>query len=149
MFITPVEVPEGRRHVQVDHHAARAVGIDRVVALFSPFRCEFGRTAVAYVVTLCEVAVAVENLDTCHNCGMVKLVTPKAYSPLSVAFEQPKSSLPPARATPLSAGNAIAAASIPLKSQLVIFVLPSFGLSGCVIQIPIEPCWWRARYEAA
>jgi hypothetical protein len=35
-----------------------------------------------------------------------------------------------ARATPLSAGKAIAAASIPFQSQLFILVLPSFGSNG-------------------
>src|SRR5271155_2355782 len=78
-------------HVQVDHHTARAVGIDRVGACFLPFRREFGRDAVADVITLCEIAVAVKNLDTCPTCGGpfgippgVYAVTPNEYSPLSV-----------------------------------------------------------------
>src|ERR1700720_2216702 len=61
----------GAGHVQVDHRAARAVGIDRVGARFLSFRCEIGLAsrpkAVADVITLCEVALAVESLDTCHN----------------------------------------------------------------------------------
>src|SRR5262249_34697532 len=56
-----------------DHHAARAVGIDRVGAGLSPFWREIGLRrhrpkTVAWVITLREMAVAVENLDTCHNC---------------------------------------------------------------------------------
>jgi hypothetical protein len=58
---------------------------------------------------------------------MVRLVTPKAYSPLSVAFEQPKSSLPPAQAAPLNAGKTIVAARIPLESHLFIFDLPPWS----------------------
>jgi hypothetical protein len=54
----------------------------------------------------------------------VYAVTPKAYSPLSVAFEQPKSSVPPAWATPLSASKAMVAASIVFESQLFMFALP-------------------------
>jgi hypothetical protein len=52
---------------------------------------------------------------------------------LSVAFEQPKSSLPPARAGPLTAGKTIAAANIPLKSSLFIF-------ASVHSERPIEPC---------
>ena len=81
------------------------------------FRCEIflvhRAKAVAYVITLTEVAVTVENLDTRNNLRYSVVGNFEAYSPLSVAVEQPKSSVPPARATPLSAGNAIAAASIP------------------------------------
>jgi hypothetical protein len=51
------------------------------------------------------------------------VTTEKAYAPFSVAFEHPKSSLPPAQAAPLNAGNAIAAASIPLNFQNFTFVL--------------------------
>jgi len=40
---------------------------------------------------------------------------------LSVEFEHPKSSLPPAQAAPLSAGNMIAAASFSFHDQLFIF----------------------------
>src|SRR5437016_1330948 len=54
-------------HVQVDYHAARAVGIDRIGAPLSPCWCEFRRNAVADVISLCEIAVPVENLDTGHN----------------------------------------------------------------------------------
>src|SRR5260370_6180457 len=58
-------------HVQVDHHAARAVGIDRVGAGFLSFRCEIRLArqskAVAPVITLREIAVAVENLDAGPN----------------------------------------------------------------------------------
>src|SRR5271170_1714903 len=58
-------VGRGRtRHVQVDHHAARAVGIDPIGTPFLPCRCESGWNAVAYVIALCEVAVAVENFHT-------------------------------------------------------------------------------------
>src|SRR5215469_7313732 len=89
------------RHVQVDYHAARAVGIDRVSPSFLPWRCELSGNAVADVITLCEIAVPVENLNTRDNLWYVRLVTPKAYSPFSVAFEHPKSSAPPAQAAPL------------------------------------------------
>jgi hypothetical protein len=47
---------------------------------------------------------------------------------LSVAFEQPKSSLSPAQAAPLSAGSTIAAAIVPLSNQLFIVALHSFRL---------------------
>jgi hypothetical protein len=60
--------------------------------------------------------------------GIVKLVTPKAYSPLSVAFEHPKSSLAPAQAVPLSASSAIVAAKILLK--LLMFALCLFDPAG-------------------
>jgi len=58
--------------IQVDHHAAgcRSV-INFVGAGFLPWRCELGRKAVADVVTLCEIALAVENLDTCPNMWRV------------------------------------------------------------------------------
>jgi hypothetical protein len=49
---------------------------------------------------------------------------PNAYSPLSVAFEHPKSSVPPAQAAPLSAGSAIAASKVPFVSRLFIVNLP-------------------------
>jgi hypothetical protein len=49
---------------------------------------------------------------------------------LSVAFEHPKSSLPPAQAAPLSAGNMIAAASISFQNLLFIFALRSFDPAG-------------------
>ena len=117
------------RRVQVDHHAARAVRIDRIGPLFLPFRCEIflvhRAKAVAYVISLTEVAVTVKNLNTCYNLWQSVVGNPEGVFALSVAFEQPKSSVPPARATPLSAGNVIAAASIPRKSQLFILVLPS------------------------
>ena len=51
-----------------------------------------------------------------------KTVTPKAYSPLSVAFEHPKSSPPPAHAAPLTAGKAIAANKVALVSHLFISI---------------------------
>ena len=46
------------RNVQIDHHAAGAVGIDLVSALFLPWRRE-----VVARETLGEVALAVEHLD--------------------------------------------------------------------------------------
>jgi len=46
---------------------------------------------------------------------------------LSVAFEHPKSSPPPAQAVPLSVGNMIAAAKSPFETQLFILDLHSFG----------------------
>ena len=93
-------------------------------------------------------------------------MTPKAYSPLSVAFEHPKPAKPepnrisnalrprpyglflddlpihirpdlPARAAPASTGSTIAAASVPLKIQLFIFALRSFDPAG-VAERPIE-----------
>jgi len=126
------------RRVQVDHHAARAVAIDRVGAGFLPFRCEIGLAprskAVARVITLREIALAVENLDAGPNTWWtirktwwsVRGKAERVFT-LSVASEQPKSS---ARATPLSAGNTIAAASISFQSQLFIFALPSLAFRG-------------------
>src|SRR5215471_179917 len=57
------------RRVQVDHHAARTVGIDRIGTPFLPWRCELGGNAVADVVALGEIALAVKNLDptTCRG----------------------------------------------------------------------------------
>jgi len=54
-------------------------------------------------------------------------MTPKAYSPLSIAFEHPKSSVPPAQAAPLTAGKAIAANRVALVSHRFIFDLPSWS----------------------
>lgn len=60
-------------HVQVDLHAARAVGIDIVGAGLLPFRRKIGLAprskGVAIVVTLCESAVAVEYLYPGYNGG--------------------------------------------------------------------------------
>src|ERR1700730_16856958 len=59
------------RRVQVNDHAASAVGFDRISALFLASWCEIflvhRAKAVAYVITLTEVAVTVENLDTRDN----------------------------------------------------------------------------------
>jgi hypothetical protein len=55
------------RRVQVDHHAARTVGIDRIGTPFLPRRCELGWNAVAEVVALGEIALAVKNLDSCDD----------------------------------------------------------------------------------
>src|SRR5215471_17989517 len=55
------------RRVQVDHHAARTVGIDRIGTPFLPWRCELGGNAVADVVALGEIALAVKNLDPSHH----------------------------------------------------------------------------------
>src|ERR1700757_2078522 len=61
----------GSRHVQVEHVAARAVGIDRVGAGFLPFRCEIGLAcqskAVASIVALREITLAVIIPDTRPN----------------------------------------------------------------------------------
>jgi hypothetical protein len=65
---------------------------------------------------------------------------------LSVAFEHPKSSSPPAQAAPLSAGKAIAAAKILLKTQLFIFALRSFDPAGAA-ERSIELSSMKARYE--
>jgi hypothetical protein len=58
-------------HVQVDLHAASAVPIDHIGAGFLPFRRKIGPAhrskAVAYVITLGQIAPAVENLDPGHN----------------------------------------------------------------------------------
>jgi len=62
------------------------------------------------------------------------------YTPLSVAFEHRKSSLPPAQAAPLSAGKLIAAVIIPFRSQL--FIFPSVHSER-----RIEPGSTKARYE--
>src|SRR5215470_10584156 len=54
--------------VQVDHHAARTVRIDLMGAGFLPWRREVGsREVVALVITLREVAPAIEYLDAGHN----------------------------------------------------------------------------------
>ena len=56
------------RNVQIDHHAAGAVGIDLVGALFPPWRREVGTgEVVALIIPLRELALAVENLDAVHN----------------------------------------------------------------------------------
>src|SRR6516165_3020157 len=55
--------------------------------------------------------------------GRGKLVTPKAYSPLSVAFEHPKSSVPPAQAASANTGKAIAVAVSPTHSFRFISLL--------------------------
>src|SRR5271167_157668 len=55
-------------HVQVDHHAAGAVRSDLIGAGFPPWRREVGsRVVVALVITLREVAMAVEHLDAVDN----------------------------------------------------------------------------------
>src|SRR5215471_16892839 len=51
----------GRR--PCDHHAARAVRTDPIGPRLLSLHRELGRGAVAEVITLCEIAVAVENLD--------------------------------------------------------------------------------------
>src|SRR5215469_15147015 len=59
-----------RRHrrVQVDHHAAGAVGIDRVAPGFLPWWREVGsRVVVSLVITLRKIAMAVEHLDAIYN----------------------------------------------------------------------------------
>src|SRR5215467_14674322 len=59
-----------RRHrrVQVDHHAAGAVGIDRVAPGFLPWWREVGsRVVVSLVITLRKIATAVEHLDAIYN----------------------------------------------------------------------------------
>src|SRR6516162_5108353 len=61
------------RRVQVDHHAAGAVGIDRIGALFLPWRREVvARDVVALVITLREVAMAVEHLDAIYNSHNIR-----------------------------------------------------------------------------
>src|SRR6266404_2151656 len=56
------------RNVQIDHHAASAVGFDLVGAGFLPWRREVvAREVVAAVITLGEIAPAVEYLDPGHN----------------------------------------------------------------------------------
>src|SRR5262252_4161644 len=56
------------RRVQVDDHGAGAVGIDLIGARFPPWRREVGSCiVVALVITLREVAMAVEHLDAIDN----------------------------------------------------------------------------------
>src|SRR6516162_8366418 len=56
------------RRVQVDHHAARAVGIDRIGARFLSRRREvWTRVVVALVITLRKIAMAVEHFDAIYN----------------------------------------------------------------------------------
>jgi hypothetical protein len=53
------------KHVQIDHHAAGAVRIDQIGAGFPPCRRKVGaREVVALVITLRQIAVTVEDLDT-------------------------------------------------------------------------------------
>src|ERR1700730_2054083 len=58
-------------HVQVDLHAPSAVGIDLISTRFLPFRRKIRfvhrSKAVAYVITLGQMAPAVEDLDPGHN----------------------------------------------------------------------------------
>jgi len=50
-----------------DHHATSAVGIYCVGSRFLPWRRELDRNTAAGVITLCEMTVAVKNLDPVKN----------------------------------------------------------------------------------